>query len=206
MSQQAMYRWRHLSEAQRLELLSYRRSQQLPWHSPPHYGSESGVYLITAACFEHRHVIGSNPQRMAAFEQTLLATCGAMSSKVHAWTVLPNHYHILVCLADVKTLLASLGRLHGRTSFQWNGEENCRGRKVWFNAAETVMKSERHYWASLIYVLHNAVKHGYVSKWQNWPFYNAKAFLDQVGREQVRRLWEEYPINDYGTTWDPAEL
>ena len=206
MAGEGMYRWRGMTAEQRRTALEYRRRHRLPWHSPPHYSSETGVYLMTAACFENRHVIGHTPERMAAFEQALLETSRAHCDQLFAWTVLPNHYHTLVKTGDVKGLLAGLGRLHGRTSFQWNGEEGCRGRKVWFNTTETGMKSERHYWATFLYVLHNAVKHGYVSRWQDWPFCNAQMVLDHIGRDEAVRLWHEYPIDEYGAKWDPPEL
>ena len=206
MAERDMYRWRRMSEKERAAVLNDRQRLRLPWHSPPHYASATGLYLMTAACYEHRHVIGRGPQRMSEFETALLATSRALCTEVYAWTILPNHYHTLVKTPDVKALLAGMGRLHGTTSFQWNGEENCRGRKVWHNATETAMKSERHYWASFVYVLHNAVKHGYVSRWQDWPYCNASSFLDRVGREEARRLWLEYPIDDYGVDWDPPEL
>jgi putative transposase len=144
MVDRAMYRWRKMSVQQRADVLQYRQANRLPWHSPPHYSSDTGVYLMTAACFEHQHVIGHNPLRMAAFEQSLLESTCAFCSDVYAWTVLPNHYHTLVKTDDVNALLESLGRLHGTSSFGWNGEESCRGRKVG-TATETGIKSERHY-------------------------------------------------------------
>ncbi|MBI1899606.1 MAG: transposase, partial [Planctomycetia bacterium] len=137
-------------------------ARHLPWHSPPHYVSETELYLITAACFEHRPVIGESPQRMAEFEGSLRETCRAHSIETFAWIVLPNHYHILIQTTMVKQLLTAIGQLHGRTSFYWNSEDNKRGRQVWYRAAETAMKSERHFWATVNYVLHNAVRHGYV--------------------------------------------
>ncbi len=206
MTKSSMYRWRRMSAEQRAEVLQCRQQHQVPWHSPPHYTSETNLYLITAACYEHRPVIGHSIVRMTAFEHWLLGTANGSCTNVYCWTVLPNHYHLLVETTEVKNLLLQLGRLHGRTSFQWNGEESCRRRKVWCNAAETGMKSERHYWASFVYVLHNAVKHGYVSKWQDWPFCNARAFLENEGIDRARHLWQEYPINDYGTDWDPADM
>jgi putative transposase len=103
-------------------------------------------------------------------------------------------------------MIGILGRLHGRTSFQWNGEEGNRGRKVWFNATETGIKSERHFWSSLLYVMNNAVKHGYVERWQDWPYSNAADWLDSVGRDEAVRIWREFPIDDFGRDWDPPDL
>ncbi|MDP6507312.1 MAG: hypothetical protein QF886_27030, partial [Planctomycetota bacterium] len=103
---------------------------------------------------------------------------------------------------EVKALLTRLGQLHGRTSFQWNGEENQRGRKTWFRAVETVMKSERHFWVTFNYIHNNPVKHEYVEKWQDWPFSSANIWLEKLGRTRMRGIWREYPPLDYGEDWD----
>lgn len=200
------YRWRQLTDHQRQEVLAYRRKNRLPWHSPPHYEGESGRYLITAACYEHAPIIGASVERMADFEHRLLDALRTQCEEVYAWVVLPNHYHALAHAASAKALLKELGLLHGRTSFEWNGEERPRGRTVWFNAAETAIKSERHFWASLNYVLNNAVRHGYVERWQDWVFSNAAEYLDEVGRQEALRRWNAYPVLDFGAGWDPPEL
>src|SRR5262249_942473 len=136
-----MYVWRRLTPAQREAVMEERKQYPRPWHGPPHHVAESGLYLLSAACYEHRPVIGFSPQRMAAFEAELLETVHEHCEAVFAWVVLPNHYHLLAQAPDIEGLLSALGRLHGRTSFRWNGEEICRGRQVWHRAAETEMKS-----------------------------------------------------------------
>jgi putative transposase len=201
-----MYQWRKLTPAQRQELLAHRQRGRVPWHAPPHYENRSECYLITAACYEHRPIIGTMTTRMAGFEDALFGTLVSHSRSVFAWVVLPNHYHALIATGKLRALLRELGRLHGRTSFTWNGEDGCRGRHVWHRVAETGMKSERHFWATLNYVLHNAVRHGYVDHWQDWPYSNAVQYLAEVGREEAERRWLEYPILDFGNDWDPPEM
>lgn len=201
-----MYLWRKLTPKQRDELMAFRRLQNLPWHSLAHRAGDKLRYLLTAACFEHRHVIGKDPGRMAAFSETLLRTLAPNARRVLAWCVLPNHYHALVETDDVLALLRDIGKMHGRTSFDWNGEDQQRGRQVWFNCAETSMKSERHFWATLNYVHHNPVHHGYVARWQDWPFSSARAYLAEMGKERAAELWREYPLLDYGKDWDGKEM
>ena len=201
-----MYRWRQMTLAQRAAVLDDRKRQRRPWHSPPHYVGDTGLYLMTAACYEHQHVIGCSPVRMAGFETQLLETLHQGCEAVFAWNVLPNHYHALVRTTNVKGLLKSLGQLHGRTSFTWNGEDERRGRHVWYNAAETAIKSERHFWATMNYVLNNAVHHGYAKHWQDWPYCNAVEYMAEIGRAEAERRWHEYPVLDYGKEWDPPEL
>lgn len=201
-----MYRWRKLTSEQRQQALAQRKRQHVPWHGPPHFESDAATYLISAACYEHRPIIGLSPARMDEFASELFEAAQTACQQIFAWIVLPNHYHLLVHAPEVKNLLSDLGTLHGRTSHRWNGEESCRGRQVWHRAAETVMKSDRHFWATLNYVLHNAVRHGYVDRWQDWPYSNAAQYLAEVDRDEVERRWREYPILDYGKDWDPPEL
>ena len=108
----------------------------------------------------------------------------------------------LVETADIQSFLKELGRFHGSTSYRWNGQDNARGRRVWFRAVERSMRSERHYLASLNYIHHNPVKHGYVDKWQDWPFSSAREYLERVGNKDAQRIWRDYPVLDYGVEWD----
>src|ERR1041385_7755375 len=141
-----MYQWRKLTGKQQDELLDFRRRNARPWHSPPHFVRSQLRYLLTASCFEHRPFIGVNPDRMAFFSEQLLNTLEPHCDAIAGWSVLPNHYHVLVHTQRLRDALAEIGRLHGRTSREWNLAENQTGRKVWCACAETVMKSDRHYW------------------------------------------------------------
>ena len=66
----------------------------------------------------------------ADFSERFLETLETPSEEIHAWCVLPNHYHALVFTRKLPDLLSAVGLLHGRTAFHWNGEDDARGRKV----------------------------------------------------------------------------
>ena len=202
-----MYRWRQWTQEQRAIILTERRQRKYPSHSPAHIVSDhTSIYLITAACFEHVPIIGITDKRLAEFSSQLCEFMHTHCRTVFAWVVLPNHYHVLCDVINLDSMLTGIGKLHGRTSFQWNGEDGKRGRQTWCKAAETAMKSEGHFYASRNYVLHNPVHHGYCAKWTEWPFSSAAEFLESVGREQALRFWQSYPLYDYGKDWDPASL
>ncbi len=201
------YRWRQITPKQRAELLAWRKARGNPWHSPPHRPNFGHLrFHITAACFEHQHYIGHSPARMDAFAHDLLAVFAAHANQTFAWCVLPNHYHALVEAPDILGLLHELGRFHGRTSHAWNGEENARGRKVFFRAVERAMRSDRHFWATLNYVHHNPVHHGYVERWTDWPWSSTPEYLAQTDPDEAKRVWRDYPLGDYGHGWDDPEM
>jgi len=198
-----MYDWRNMTGEERERALRERRARHLPWHSPPHLdlaGEHS--YIITAACYEHAPIIGKSSGRMMWCEGAVLEVCRGLYSEVYGWCVLPNHYHVLLRTDRIRELRQEIGKFHGRASFTWNGEDGSRGRKVWHNCFERPMKSERHLRASLNYIHHNPVHHGYVRRWQDWPYSSAAEFMHRLGRDKVLELWREYPIFDYGEKWD----
>jgi putative transposase len=201
-----MYRWRTLTTEQRDEVLLQRAQLKRPFHSVPHVDSGHRHYLITAACFEHAPHIGLNVERMSGFTNRLLQTLHGGTTSIDAWVVLPNHYHALVSTRDVLSLLKALGHLHGAVSHAWNGEENARGRQVWCNAAETVIKSGDHFGAARLYVHHNPVKHGYVAKWTDWAWSSAGDYLAEVGRERAVEELRTLDVSSFGKGWDDAEM
>jgi len=103
---------------------------------------------------------------------------------------------------DLKALLKALGLLHGKTSRQWNQEESVVGRTCWHRCMDRAMRSDRHKWATLNYVHHNPVKHGYVEKWTDWPWSSADQYLEDIGKEAALKVWKKYPVLDYGKGWD----
>ena len=201
-----MYNWRKMTDAQQDDLLKLRKSQKLPWHSPPHREGENKTYHLTASCYEHKPIVGASPERMVEFESEFTDVLKKNSIAVTAWVVLPNHYHALVKTENLKSLLNGIAKLHGRTSYRWNGEDKMRGRKVWFNVLEHSIKTERHFWATLNYIHNNPVHHEYVGKWQDWPFSSAGCFIEEVGIEKTREIWKKYPVLDYGKGWDSPEM
>ena len=139
---------------------------------------------------------------MAECESKLLGLCQSIGASLFAWCILPNHYHLLVQTDTIRLLLAAIGRFHGATSFKWNGEDTTRGRKVWYRCIERSMRSERHFFATLNYIHHNAVKHGYVKTWQEWPYSSAANFIETVGKQTAIEMWRDYPVLNYGDEWD----
>ena len=223
------YVWRQLTSQQQDELLRWRKHQGRPWHWPPHrVATDAGEreFLISAACYEHAPSIGFNLERMEQFSVSLLAAAmegnagpgpragagiganalAGSSAAVRAWCVLPNHYHLLVATTDVALVLKALGQLHGRSSYRWNGEEKWRGRQVFHGAAEREMRSCRHFFATLNYVHHNPVHHGYVERWSDWRWSSASEYVERTGEAEVKRIWKAYPLLGYGATWDAAEV
>ena len=196
-----MYEYRYLSERDRDEVKRIRNAQRYPLHSPPHPRSGGGLFLITAAIFEHTALL-SSPVRRTEFELRLLEGFNAEECKAHAWVVLPNHYHVLLSTIDFRVIAGIVKQLHGSTSRQWNLEDNTLGRKVWFRYSGRKIRGERHFLATLNYIHHNPVKHAVVNAEFEWPWSSFHLYLKDRGAEWIEKISRDFPILDYGSRWD----
>ncbi len=199
-----MYEWRKMSEDERKRELVFRADSLHPPHSPPHSEAEGwNRFHLNAANYEHVPIIGVSSKRMREFSQEL---CAVLTEEIgvtlFAWSVLPNHWHALIGCEELDVVLKSIGRLHGRNSHKWNGEDGSRGRKCWHCCVDRRIRSDRHFYVTRNYIHNNPVKHGYVKKWEDWEFSSAVDFLHEMGRDEVSRLWSEYPVLDMGEKWD----
>ena len=196
-----MYNYRKMNEIQRQDVVSYRKLQGLPLHSPPHFEDGIKTYLLTAAIYEHKHIMASANRRMDFQEKLVIRLSDAENFNLYAWAVLPNHYHILV-KADLNKIKNVIARLHNGIATQWNREDNCAWRKVWHRLSDRHIRNDDHYWASVNYIHKNPVKHGYASDLSEWPAGSFNIFQETIGKDRMYLILQNYPVDDMGAVWD----
>ncbi|NLF07675.1 MAG: transposase [Pirellulaceae bacterium] len=196
-----MYDYRKWTTGQRASAVAERIEHGYPWHGPPHLNTPGEYRIVTGSCFEHRPIL-STLERLQWFEGELLSAMKSLNTPCAAWVVLPNHYHVLVSIADMKTFSRGMGMLHGKTSFEMNGNDGTRGRRVWYRCMDRCMRSEAHYYTTLNYIHNNPIKHGYARKWTDWPYSSIHWYLSTKGREWLLDAWRSYPVLNYGDKWD----
>lgn len=196
-----MYEYNKLSPQKRRELIQERLKKGFPAHSPPHPIQIEDFYLLTAACYKHQSILKTSLRRQQLlnliFEKFI-----EQGFEITAWVILVNHYHLLVYVPDFKQLSSFFQKIHGSTSYQWNLEDNQRGRKVWYRFSDRAIRSERHYYTTLNYIHYNPVKHNYVDSPYNWSESSVHWYLQTYGKQCLRDSWVQYPVKDYGKGWD----
>jgi putative transposase len=196
-----MYDYRRMTPEEREAIVEERRSRGFPLHKPPHPEQGRGWYLITAATFEHKPHF-SAPNELRALERRLQEALGEAKISCAGWVVLPNHYHILIETECLKGIGPVIGPVHGRSSRYANLRDNSMGRQVWYKFTDRKIRSDRHFWASLHYIVHNPVKHGYVSHMEEWSWSCVHELIAEHGREWVDDLVSAYPLGEFGDKWD----
>jgi putative transposase len=196
------YLYRKLTPEDRDRVLRERQARGFPLHAPPHPMRTAGHYLITAANFEHQHIMFSS-ERRTDFEARLLQNLREIDSTVFGWVVLPNHYHVLVGVNEFDGVSSAIKGLHGRTAREWNLVDSLVGkRKVWYRFSDRKIRNELHFYRALNYVHFNPVKHGYVDSVYDWPWSSLQNYLEARGREWLRDNWKQYRPDRMGRGWD----
>ena len=196
-----MYRYRTLTPEQKTEVLRQRQARSLPLHEPPHFHSDEGWFLITAATYEHKRYFQTEEDRGWLLGE-LLKELQVVRISIGSWVVLPNHYHLLARCEPLSVISQPLRRVHARTARALNRREGVSGRKVWHSFTDRQIRSERHYYTTLNYIHYNPTKHSYVQKPLDWACSSLHWYQKHFGIEWLRDLWTTYPVRDYGKGWD----
>jgi putative transposase len=196
------YEYRDLTPEERAEIVRQRQRRGYPLHAPPHPFRHAGTYLITAANYEHTPIMASASRRID-FEASLLVQMDQIGADTLGWTVLTNHYHVLICVESLDLVSNALKRLHGATSRVWNLEDGLTGkRRVWYKFHDRMIRDNAHLYCVLNYVHYNAAKHGHVDSPYDWPWTSLGSYLTTHGRNWLRTMWVRFPIANFGTHWD----
>ncbi|MHB0939862.1 MAG: transposase [Armatimonadota bacterium] len=195
------YAYRKMTPLERQQVLAYRRLVHFPLHEPPHFERDSNLYFLTAANFEHRHILRAASRRIEYERKLLEMMAGLPGAEVFGWCILPNHMHVLARV-DLTLFGRRIGRLHNGTSTQWNREDATPGRAVWFRYTDRGIRSEAHFFAALNYLHFNPVKHGHAASMELWETSSVHVYLEQYGLDRLNELAAAYPILDFGKGWD----
>jgi putative transposase len=162
------YEYRKLSPVERKQIVEERKRRGYPLHQPPHPYQEGGSFLITAANYEHKHLMAT-PERRTQIANLLNEGFRGINAEIYAWVVLPNHYHISVGVASFTEISDIIKQIHGSTSRLWNIEDSMTGRrKVWYRFYDRMIHNELQLNQAINYIHFNPVKHGYVKDGFDW--------------------------------------
>ena len=191
-----------MSPEEREEVLRWRRECGYPLHAPPHPFREAGCYFITAANFEHAHIMNT-PERRTEFEGRLFQVLKEVRAELIAWVILSNHYHFLSNVETLNDISAALKQLHGNTALEWNKTDQLSGkRRVWYKFSDRLVRNDHQYFSILNYIHINPLKHGYVNDPYDWPWMSLQSYHDLEGPDWLREKWKTYPPGDFGKGWD----
>ena len=196
-----MYDYRRMTPEQKRAIVEVRRAQRFPLHKPPHLKLGPGWYLISAATYEHQHHF-SEAAELTALQRRLFEACEKAAAPCAGWVVMPNHYHLLVQLQELPVLGTALGAVHGRSGRYANQRDRTAGRRVWYKYSDRKVRSERHFWTCLHYIMINPVKHVFAEEPFDWPWSCIHELRRQHSETWIEDVRRDYPLREFGKEWD----
>src|SRR5438132_336528 len=154
-------------------------------HGPLHRIAARGIYFITAGTYRKQHYDRSS-DALDELQKLLFAAAEAHGIRFHSWSLLSNHYHLIV--EAQQDLTAFIRRFHSVAAIERNRQDATAGRRVWYQYRDTQLTYERSYLARLRYVNENAVHHGLVLRATNYRWCSASWFEECADRAFVRTV------------------
>lgn len=144
----------------------------------------NAIYFITTNT-QDRKALFADEQNVALLRQTMREVKEHHPFQMRAYAFMPDHLHLLILLlavTDITKLMQSIKRNFTRN---FKAERGLTGSlKLWQRSFyDHVIRDERDYLNHMHYIHYNPVKHGYVSRPED---YAHTSF-----REYVRRGWYE---------------
>jgi REP element-mobilizing transposase RayT len=99
---------------------------------------------------------------------------------LHAWTIMPNHIHVLFTVAAGLTVSSILHSWKSFTSKQANKLLGTSGRFWQPEYFDRLAKSSRQFEFTLRYILNNPVKAGLCKEFQEWPLFGCSSEMMQL--------------------------
>lgn len=163
-------------------------------HRPLHI-HQNRFYFITASTVDRDKLL-KTAKRKKIFWQVLCRSIRKFQTKLYAWVILDDHYHLLVEFRKEKDLSKFVQNLHTNSSRLLNQIDKKSERKIWYQYWDRCVRSDKDFWTFFNYIHHNPVKHRY-SKTMRYQFSSYNYWLKRKGREWLDSCFELYPIKDF---------
>ena len=173
-------------------------------HHPPHVYLDDTLYFLTARTVEKNKLFNTE-EKKKIFYKTLKDILERYNYFLHAWTILDNHYHLLMRIATGENLKFFVKDLHSLSAKRINELDDQIGRKVWFQYWDRCIRDEKDFYLRFNYIHHNLVKHGYVKTQDDvlkYPFCSYEQWIKGRGVEWMSDCFEKYPILDFTAEGD----
>jgi putative transposase len=169
-------------------------------HAPVHRVDPAGVYMVTAATYQKTPIFNS-AEKLGLLQARLFKTCEKYGVKLEAWCIFPNHYHFIGTASRSASIGSLVKELHTLTAREVNRLDEVSARRTWFQYWDKLIQHQGAYFARLLYVHDNAVRHGIVRNAVNYRWCSA-GWFEQRANRAFRKTVLTFPITRLRTPDD----
>lgn len=172
-------------------------------HAPTHRFGDASTFFITGGTYLKQHFY-SDAAALSELQDLLFANAQKHNCWLQAWSLLSNHYHLVVRADEGERVRTMLARFHTTAAIALNHRDGESGRRVWFQYWDKTLTFEGSWLARLRYTHENAVHHRVVRVATAYPWCSAswfertanRSFVETVRRMKIDRLKVFDPFGD----------
>jgi putative transposase len=142
---------------------------------PPRTQTPGGVYHVTARGNRRQEIFIDDSDRWRMLE-LLTAVCEQSKWQIHAYCLMPNHYHLVVEIVE-PTLSDGFQRLNSVYAQGFNRRHLKTGHLFQGRFHSVAVESEGHLLELSRYLVRNPVRARLCSEPADWPWSNYRAML-----------------------------
>lgn len=165
-------------------------------HRPPHIYLDDTYYFVTIGTFQKMFLFNSYGKK------SLIRSALEISIKKHSyllktWVILSNHFHILFKTSKGQLLPRFLSGITGKSAIELNKLDKSAGRRCWYQYWDRCIRNKRDFCTRINYIHYNPVKHGYVTRMEDYTFSSYRSYLKNKGQQWITACFMEFPIKDF---------
>jgi putative transposase len=147
--------------------------------------------MVTGATLYKARILRTDKHKLL-FCNTLFERAEIYGWELQACAVLDNHYHFVAqSPTNAQSLVRLIRELHSITAIGCNHLDGVAGRRVWYNYWDSCITYETSYLARLHYIHQNPVKHGVISRVEDYPYCSYRWFIDNGELELQKKVLEQ---------------
>jgi len=154
----------------------------------------NAIYFITSVTYQRRPWF-DKPEFARIVLDQLKHYENAYEFNLHTYSVLPDHYHVVLNVGEKKTISQILHAVNSYIVTLINQQLGHKTKvKVWQGQPwDEVIRDEDMYWQKVAYTLFNAWRAGLVSApLELYPFSDIAIWLEREGEEFMLDLFSRY--------------
>ena len=162
---------------------------------PPHLLTDNSFYFITSRTLDAQWFLQPNQYKQIVLD-TIYSKVDKFDIGLIAFAILQNHIHLMLTVKDGQKIPKFMQEINGASSFAINKADGVKGRKIWWNYYDHVIRSDADFYKHLNYIHQNPIKHK-LAKDFDYEFSSYKQWLEKRGKEYLDEAFQKYPVVDF---------
>jgi REP element-mobilizing transposase RayT len=151
-------------------------------NKPPRWKENNAYYFLTFCAFNRRQVLHNKEAAKIILDD--LRFYEKYVKEIIAYTIMPDHIHLLIEIEDVRTLSIFLQRFKSHSSKNIQEALHCKGGHIWqYGTMDHCIRDEVDFENHLMYVFYNSQKHLGISP-KDFDLHNFKAMVEKGWMEE----------------------